>query len=75
MFPKIVDITAITGINVVGAATSWQVQNGPFNVEHLATVNAENELFVFSWSPQLTGRPSMFPPKPGDAWQARPPVG
>lgn len=52
MLPKIVDISAIAGINVVGAATSWQVQNGPFNVEHLASVNSQNELFVFSWSPQ-----------------------
>lgn len=52
MLPRTVDITAITGKSVVGPPTSWQTQNGPFNVEHLATVNANNELLVFLWSPQ-----------------------
>jgi len=52
MLPKTVDITTITGENVVGPATSWQTQNGPFNVEHVAAVNANNEVLVFWWSPQ-----------------------
>ena len=52
MLPKTVDITAITGKDVVGPPTSWQTQNGPFNVEHVAAVNANNDLLVFWWSPQ-----------------------
>ena len=51
MFPKTVDITAITGIDIIGAPTSWQTQNGPFNVEHLAAVDANNDVYVFWWSP------------------------
>ena len=52
MFPRIVDISAITGKNVVGPPTSWQTQNGPFNVEHVAAVDANNDLLAFWWSPQ-----------------------
>jgi M6 family metalloprotease-like protein len=52
MFPRIVDITSITGQGAAGPPTSWQTQNGPFNVEHLAAVNANHELLVFWWSPQ-----------------------
>jgi M6 family metalloprotease-like protein len=52
MFPKTVDITALTGHGVVGPTTSWQTQNGPFNVEHVAGVNAKGELLAFWWSPQ-----------------------
>jgi M6 family metalloprotease-like protein len=52
MLPKTVDITGITGQEVAGPPTSWQTQNGPFNVEHLAAVNANNEVLVFWWSPQ-----------------------
>lgn len=52
MLPKTVDITAITGKAVAGSPTSWQTQNGPFNVEHVAAVSANNEVLVFWWSPQ-----------------------
>ena len=52
MFPKSVDVTGITGAQVVGPPVSWQTPNGPFNVEHLAAVNAANELLAFWWSPQ-----------------------
>ena len=51
MFPKTVDITSITGIEITGPPTSWQTQNGPFNVEHLSAVNSKNEVYVFWWSP------------------------
>ena len=36
MFPKSVDVTGITGAQVVGPPVSWQTPNGPFNVEHVA---------------------------------------
>jgi M6 family metalloprotease-like protein len=52
MFPKSVDVTGITGAQVVGPPVSWQTPNGPFNVEHVAAVNAANELLAFWWSPQ-----------------------
>jgi M6 family metalloprotease-like protein len=52
MFPKSVDVTAITGARVVGPPVSWQTRNGPFNVEHVAAINAANELVAFWWSPQ-----------------------
>jgi len=52
MLPKSVDVTSITGAAVAGPAVSWQTPNGPFNVEHLAAVNAANELLTFWWSPQ-----------------------
>jgi M6 family metalloprotease-like protein len=51
MFPKTVDISSITGIDIISPPTSWQTQNGPFNVEHLAAVNNNNEVYVFWWSP------------------------
>ncbi len=35
MLPGIVDVTGITGAQVVGSPTSWQTPNGPFNVEHV----------------------------------------
>ena len=52
MFPKTVDITEITGIQIIGPPTNWQTQNGPFNVEHVAAVSSSNNLIVFWWSPQ-----------------------
>ena len=49
---QVVDVTAITGRSVVTGATSWQTMNGPYNVEHLAAVDANGNLLVFWWSPQ-----------------------
>lgn len=52
MLPRTVDVAAVTGNPVVGSPTNWQTPNGAFNIEHLATVNASNELLVLWWSPQ-----------------------
>ena len=52
MLPRTVDVSAVTSQSVVGSPTSWQTPNGPFNVEHLAAANTNNELFVFWWSPE-----------------------
>jgi hypothetical protein len=49
---QVVDVTAIAGRSVVTGATSWQTMNGPYNVEHLAAVDANGHLLVFWWSPQ-----------------------
>lgn len=51
MVPRTIDVTAITNTPTASPPTSWQTRNGPFNVEHLAAVNAHNELFTFWWSP------------------------
>ena len=48
---QVVDVTAKTGQAVQGPLTSWQTPNGPYNVEHLAGVNAAGEVIVFWWSP------------------------
>lgn len=52
MLPTVVDVTRITHAPVVGPPISWQTPNGPFNVEHVAAINAANELLAFWWSPQ-----------------------
>ncbi|MDP9175382.1 MAG: hypothetical protein M3O30_16190 [Planctomycetota bacterium] len=49
---QVVDVSAKTGVKVVGDITSWQTPNGPFNVEHLAAVTSAGDLMVFWWSPQ-----------------------
>jgi hypothetical protein len=51
-FPRSVDVSSLTGAQVSGPPVSWQTPNGPFNVEHVAAVNAANELLAFWWSPQ-----------------------
>ena len=50
--PHPIDVTSITGHRVVGQVTSWQTQDGPFTVEHLAGRGPSGELLVFFWSPE-----------------------
>lgn len=78
MNPKSVDVTGITRAKVVGPPVSWQTINGPFNVEHVAAVNAANELLVFWWSPQhnwqvvnVTQKTSQYVTGGIAAWQTR----
>jgi M6 family metalloprotease-like protein len=78
MLPKTVDVTSITGAQVVGPPVSWQTTNGPFNVEHLAAVNGSNELLTFWWSPQHDWQVVNVTAKTGQrviggiaAWQTR----
>jgi M6 family metalloprotease-like protein len=78
MFHKAVDVTGITGAQVVGPPVSWQTTNGPFNVEHLAAVNGNNELLTFWWSPQHNWQVVNITTKTGQhvvggiaAWQTR----
>src|SRR5262245_32981567 len=52
MLPTSVDVTKITGAEIVGSLVSWQTTNGPFNVEHVAAITQTNELLVFWWSPR-----------------------
>ena len=47
-----IDVSAITGIKIISALTSWQTKNGPYNVEHLAGIDVQGNVFVFWWSPQ-----------------------
>ncbi len=49
---SVVDVTAVTGQQVVGPVTSWQTRDGIYNVEHLAGRNLKDELIVFYWSPR-----------------------
>ncbi|HEU5079192.1 MAG TPA: hypothetical protein VFT72_08255 [Opitutaceae bacterium] len=52
MFPRFIDVTALTRQRVVGELTAWQTPNGPYNVEHLAGRSPRDECLVFYWSPQ-----------------------
>lgn len=53
MLPKTVNVTHLAGGGRgAGSPTSWQTQNGPFNVEHMAAVNAQGDLIVYWWSPR-----------------------
>ena len=67
MFPKSVDVTGITGAQVVGPPVSWQTPNGPFNVEHVAAVNAANELLgvLVVTAARLAGRQPDRQDRPG----------
>jgi hypothetical protein len=48
---NVVNVSAITGHKLVGAATRWQTQDGSMTLEHLAGVSPSRHLLVFSWSP------------------------
>jgi hypothetical protein len=75
-----VNISQISGQSLVPGApvTSWQTPDGPYNVEHLAGVNSNGNLFVFFWSPradwqavnvsQISGQ-SLVPGAPVTSWQ------
>ncbi len=47
----IVDVTAKTGVRVVGAVTSWQTPDGNTNVEHLAGRSENDDLLVLWRTP------------------------
>ena len=49
---QVVNVSQITGQRVASPLTSWQTPDGPYNVEHLAGVSSNGELFVFYWSPR-----------------------
>lgn len=49
---SVVDVTAVTGQQIVGPVTSWQTRDGSYNVENLAGRNPGGELIVFYWSPR-----------------------
>jgi hypothetical protein len=51
---QVVDVTALTGRALAPGAplTSWQTADGPYNVEHLAGVDADGNVVVFFWSPR-----------------------
>ena len=51
MFPKLVDVTNITGSKVVTKVTSWTTPNGDLLVEHLAGRAPNGDLMVFYWMP------------------------
>ncbi len=49
---QVVDVSQITGRQITGTVTSWQIHNGPHNVEYLAGMDPNGNLLVFYWSPQ-----------------------
>jgi hypothetical protein len=49
----VVDASHEAGRTVIGYLTSWQTRDGPFNVEHLASVDDNGQLLIFYWSPKL----------------------
>jgi hypothetical protein len=49
---QVVNVSRITGQQVVGPVTNWQTQDGPFTVENLAGVSPSGDLLVFFWSPR-----------------------
>ena len=77
---QVVDVTALTGRALAPGAplTSWQASDGPFNVEHLAGVDADGKVVVFFWSPRadwqavevslVAGR-TVAPAAPLTSWQ------
>jgi hypothetical protein len=46
-----VNVSALTQQRAFGPLTSWQAQEGRFNVEHVATASPDGDLVVFSWNP------------------------
>jgi hypothetical protein len=46
------DVSHITGVYVAAGPTSWQTQDGPFTVEHLAAMDSSGDLWTFFWSPR-----------------------
>jgi hypothetical protein len=48
---RVVDVTAISGVRVIGTPTSWQTHDGTLLTEHLAAQSPAGELIEFSWSP------------------------
>jgi hypothetical protein len=51
-----VEVTTITGQKIASPLTSWQSRVGGINYEHLAGVNSNGDLIVFTWSPGLNWR-------------------
>ncbi len=47
-----VNVSNITQQQTVGPLTSWQTPADLMNIEHLAGINANNDLYIFFWSPQ-----------------------
>jgi hypothetical protein len=47
-----VNVSQKAGQKIASAPTSWQTQNGPHSVEHLAAANPSGDLIAFWWSPQ-----------------------
>jgi hypothetical protein len=47
-----VNVSNITQQQIANPLTSWQTPVGSLNIEHLAGINANNDLYVFFWSPQ-----------------------
>jgi hypothetical protein len=43
---RVTDLTTATGIRAASAPTSWQTQDGPYNVEHLAFTDAGGHVVV-----------------------------
>lgn len=75
-----VNITSITGKQIMHHTTSWQTTNGSFNLEHLAGVSPEGDLITFIWSPahdwqainvsQISGK-RLSPNSNLTSWQTR----
>jgi hypothetical protein len=49
---QFVNVSDITGQRIEGPVTSWQSQNGPYLVEHLAGQSSTGDLLAFWWSPE-----------------------
>jgi hypothetical protein len=49
---QVVNVSGITGQQIAGPVTSWQTQDGPYLVQHLAGQSPTGDLLVFWWSPQ-----------------------
>src|SRR5713101_7588590 len=47
-----VNVSNITQQQIATPLASWQTPDGSLNIEHLAGINANNDLYVFFWSPQ-----------------------
>ena len=50
---RVVDVSAKTGVRIVGEVTSWQNRKcRPVNFEHLAANDSSGRLQIFTWSPE-----------------------
>ena len=71
-----VNVTAIAGLRIGGAPTSWLTPNGPLMVTHLAAAGADRRLIVFYTSPghnwqavDVTARTGVFVSGDVASWQ------
>jgi hypothetical protein len=52
---QVFNVSRLVGQPVAGPLTRWQTPDGPFTVEHLASISPAGDLLVFFWSSRSDG--------------------